>query len=393
MSGPENRWPSATVEWLVREAWRGTNRRVLAEEICRRLLADGVPLARFTAHTPTLHPELYGDSFFWRRGEGRATYERAAHTIKDTPVFQKSPLLVAAENRKLLRCRLTDPGVADEYPLFRQLAAEGVTEYVALPLEFADGTLAFVTFASDAPGGFSDAHIRQLEDVGLVLARLAEIYVTRALAVRLLDVYVGHDAGERILKGQIRRGDGETINAVIFMADLRGFTRLSDSRPRDEVIGILNDFFDRMAAPVQEHGGQVLKFIGDAVLAVFRTGGTHDAAASALAAARGAIAGMAELNQTRVAKGQPALGFGIALHVGDVMYGNIGARERLDFTVIGPAVNRAERIGRLCKTLDRRLLASVDFADRIPGQLIPLGAHPLDGVEGAHALFGLDGDG
>ena len=392
MSKPRNRWPSTTVEWLVREAWRGTNRRVLAEEICRRLLADGVPLARFTAHTPTLHPELYGDSFFWRRDQGRATYERAAHTIKDTAVFRKSPLLAAAERRTLLRCRLTDPGVADEYPLFRQLAAEGITEYVALPLEFADGTLAFVTFATDAPEGFNDAHLRQLEDAGLVLARLAEIYVIRALAVRLLDVYVGHDAGERILKGQIRRGDGETINAAIFMADLRGFTRLSDSRPRDEVIGILNDFFDRMATPVQEQGGEVLKFIGDAVLAVFRTGGLRDAAASALAAARSAIAGMAELNRTRVADGQPALGFGIALHVGDVMYGNIGARERLDFTVIGPAVNRAERIGRLCKTLSRQLVASADFAARVPKQLAPLGTHPLDGVAGTHALYGLADD-
>lgn len=392
MSEPQNRWPSSTVEWLVREAWRGTNRRELAEEICRRLLADGVPLARFTAHTPTLHPELFGDSFFWRRDQGRATYERAAHTIKDTAVFRKSPLLAAAESRKPLRCRLADPSVADEYPLFQQLAAEGITEYVALPLEFADGALAFVTFASDAPEGFSDDHLRQLEDAGLVLARLAEIYVIRALAVRLLDVYVGHDAGERILKGRIRRGDGETINAAIFMADLRGFTRLSDSRPRDEVIGILNDFFDRMATPVQEQGGEVLKFIGDAVLAVFRTGGTRDAAASALAAARGAIAGMAELNRARAANGQPALGFGIALHVGDVMYGNIGARERLDFTVIGPAVNRAERIGRLCKTLSRRLVASVDFADRVPGQLVPLGTHPLDGVAGTHTLYGLTDD-
>jgi adenylate cyclase len=396
VTGRNAAWrPAPVIEWLIRDAWRIANRRILVEELCGRLLAEGVPLWRFTAHTPTLHPEMMGDTFVWLRASGHASYETAAHAMKATPLFTRSPLLAAAKARAPLRRRLAGAEAELDFPLLEQLSREGATDYVVLPLEFSNGSLAFATLASDHPDGFSPAHLALFDDLRLVLARLAEVFVTRILAVRLLDTYVGRHAGERILRGQVLRGSGDTIRAALWFCDLRGFTALSDRLPRDELIALLNDYFDCMAAPLEAHGGEIVKFIGDAMLAIFPVGDKGDTAAAcaaAFTAAQEARRGMHELNERRNVAGQPGLGHGIALHVGDVMFGNVGAHHRLDFTVIGPAVNLASRISGLCRTLGRDLVVSAALAEHLGDRVVSLGRHDLRGVAAAVELFGLPDD-
>jgi adenylate cyclase len=231
----------------------------------------------------------------------------------------------------------------------------------------------------------------RINDLLPVLAMAVEIRVNRRLTKNLLRVYVGEHAGGEILAGRITRGSGSTVTAAIWNCDLRGFTSISELWPRDDVIALLNEYFDTMAKPVEEHGGEILKFIGDAMLAVFPVD-QENACARALQAAREARAGMAELNRIRIERGQRALGFGLALHVGDVMYGNIGSRSRLDFTVIGPAVNVASRLESLTKELRREVLISGAFARLCPctgDSLVRLGAFPLRGVGEPVEVFSL----
>jgi adenylate cyclase len=386
--------PAPVIAWLARDAWRVNDSRKLLDELCARLIADGVPLWRLNAAFRTLHPELFADSFTWWRG-ARTTYETASHEQTKTIGFTRSPLVEVARTRRMIRRRLVDPSETLEFPVLADLRAKGGTDYVALPLEFTDGSLGFISLATDSPDGFSDAHLALCEDLRLVLARLAEAITIRSVAARLLDTYVGHDAGEHILRGQILRGSGDSLDAALWFCDLRGFTPLTGSLPRDELIALLNTYFDRMGEPVQRHGGEILKFIGDAMLAIFPT---HEkspglACTAAFAAANEAIAAMAGLNGERRERGQPALGFGIALHIGEVMYGNIGTKNRLDFTVIGPAVNLVNRISGLCRELDRSLLVSEKFAAELSQQLVPLGSFNLRGFAEAQNIHGLGAEG
>jgi adenylate cyclase len=219
-----------------------------------------------------------------------------------------------------------------------------------------------------------------------------EVREIRRLASTLLDTYLGHDAGQRVLAGQIRRGAGVTMAAAIFYCDLRGFTALSENMMPDRVIELLNDYFGCMAAPVQRLGGEVLKFIGDALLAIFPIADDLDrdrACRTALKAARQALAALDELNLRRREAGEATLEVGLALHTGTVMYGNIGAPDRLDFTVIGHAVNLTTRLERLCRQLERRLVASERFASPCGIEMVPLGRFELPGVQGPQAVFGL----
>jgi adenylate cyclase len=208
----------------------------------------------------------------------------------------------------------------------------------------------------------------------------------------LLSVYLGPEAGSRVLAGSVRRGDGKTIAAAIWLCDMRGFTRISETLPADEVIQLLNDYFETMAGPVTDHGGEVLKFIGDAMLAIFPIADDLDrdrACRIALVAAEEALARLDAVNAARCERGQPEIGVGLGLHTGAVMYGNIGAPERLDFTVIGPAVNLTARIEDLCRPLGRRLLASERFASPCGSELVSLGFHRLRGLAEPQEIFGL----
>ena len=298
----------------------------------------------------------------------------------------------------MLRRRLAEPDCPQDYAVLPLLRQQGGTDYVAMPMVCSGGAINAITWVTDRAGGFTDREIEALGEVAEALAIIVELQSTRRVARSLLDTYVGHRTGERVLSGAITRGSGESIRAVIWICDLRGFTRLTDSAPRHEVIALLNDYFEIVADAVTAEGGEVLKFIGDAMLAIFdigdklgagRDGDAGEPCRAALKAARAAVAAMAARNLERAASGVRRIDFGLALHLGEVTYGNIGARDRLDFTVIGPAVNHAARLEKLAAELGRNVVTSASFAAAVAEPLVSLGLHPLRGVSQCQEVFTL----
>ena len=302
------------------------------------------------------------------------------------------PFKVVHEGASGLRRRLAELPARLDYPVLEELKARGGTDYIAMPLVFTDGTIDAMSWASDAPDGFSVEHLNRIDAFVPIFALILEVQNQRRILVALLDTYLGHRVGERIMGGELQRGSGRHIHAVIWSSDLRGFTQLSHMLPLEELINMLNDYFERMVTAIHAHGGEVLKFIGDGLLAIFPLGDAafqHYAARAALNAATAAEHAIDELNRERRTAGKPAIRYGVALHIGDFMFGNIGAPERLDFTVVGPAVNLTERLEALTVQLERRLLVSADFA-RVAGRpLVPLGRFQLRGVDEPQAVFGL----
>ncbi len=383
------RRPGPVLDWLIGDARRLPDGRALLSELAVRLLEIGLPLARASYHIRTLHPQLFGIGIYWQRGADQIRVFRAERGVERTDLFLQSPMRVLFEGAGAVRQRLDLPDAEFAFPLFKELREQGLTDYVALPITFSDGKIHGTTWSSDRPGGFTSEDLVQIEDLLPVFGLLLEIHFKRYVAITLLDTYVGHRAGERILEGQITRGSGATVQAAIWYCDLRGFTALSERLGRDALLACLNDYFDAMAGAVEANGGEILKFIGDAMLAIFPLEG-EQACRRALQAALDARASMAAQNARRHARGEETLGFGIALHTGEVMYGNIGSARRLDFTIIGPAVNLVTRLERLCQTLGRDLLISDRFACDCAGwDLQSLGRHGLAGIAQPVEVFTL----
>jgi adenylate cyclase len=287
-----------------------------------------------------------------------------------------------------VRCDLTAPPTEGEFTILEDLRREGFTDYIVHSVPFADGTYKALSLATRRPGGFNEDELALFEAMIPAVAFNLEVQALRRTARTLLDTYVGQQSGGRVLEGQIQRGSGETIRAVIWLCDLRGFTVLSESLPRDALIDLLNSYFGPMCDAVASHGGEVLKFIGDAMLAIFPIGtDPAETCAAALIAARHAAAALTEENKRREEARLPRIEYGLALHLGDVLYGNIGSDTRLDFTVIGPAVNLTARIESMCRELGRQLLLSADFvrAGRVDAQ--SLGAFSLKGVGADQEIF------
>jgi adenylate cyclase len=385
--------PGPILDWLVGEARHLPDGGAVLRELSKRLVVAGLPLRRASFHIRTLHPQLFGMGFYWQRGSEEVRVFEAQHGIQATALFRQSPMRALFEGAGAVRQRLDLQDVTFAFPLFYELRDEGLTDYLALPMTFSDGKIHGTTWSSDRPGGFESSHIAMIEDLLPAYGLLLEIHLNRRIAINILDTYVGHHAGQRILEGQITRGSGQTVQAAIWFCDLRGFTALSESKGRDEILGYLNWFFDCMAAPVEQQGGEILKFMGDAMLAIFPLE-TEQACARAVQAAIDARSAIAERNVELLAAGREPLGFGIALHVGEVMYGNIGAVDRLDFTVIGPAVNLTSRIEALSRILGPSILVSDTFVQRcssLPcaGAFRSLGTHHLAGIARPVELFTL----
>jgi adenylate cyclase len=266
------------------------------------------------------------------------------------------------------------------------LRAEGVTDYVVSPLRFTNGDIHFASWATKQPSGFTDAEIAAIDSVVTPLARVAEIRALHRVASILLSTYVGQNAGERVLAGQIRRGHTDKIHAAIWLSDMRGFTKLADRLPPQALVDLLNRYFDCQVPPIVDHGGEVLKFMGDGLLAIFPIALAADSGkicAAALAAAQVARGNVATLNE------ETGVRFGLALHVGDVLYGNIGSGNRLDFTTIGPAVNLAARLEKLAGQLGRSVLASQEFAKHCGGHFESIGNFAVAGFAEEQTAFGL----
>ncbi|WP_244479810.1 MULTISPECIES: adenylate/guanylate cyclase domain-containing protein [unclassified Methylobacterium] len=370
------------LDWLL----AGTRGERFLDDIfvafCRRLREAGIPVARGTIHLRTHHPLWLGTRILWRTGLEAAALQNFEYGIVETDQFKLSPAAEIFNGAERVRKRLEEPAQpATDYGIYRDLRAEGLTDYVAWPLHYTLGKSHIVTFSADRPGGFAPDDLDLLASLLPALSVVTEVRHKNRLTRLLLDTYVGPHASEMILNGATRRGSGVTVEAAIMVIDLRGFTEISELWPRDDVIALLNDYFDAISLPIERHGGEILKFMGDGLLAIFHLD-TPAACTAAQSAALEARAAMRALNAARAERGQPRLGYGIGVNVGAVMYGNIGSRSRLDFTIIGPAVNVAARLESLTKVLDVSVLFSGAFAARSSDghQLVPLGTFPLRGV-------------
>ena len=362
-------------------------------ELCIRLQRAGIPVKRATLHVMIQHPQWLGARIMWADGMREAELARVDYDVQERSEYIGSPANEIHDGATEVRENLErDPSLGRQHEIYDEMRAKGLTDYVAWPLYHTLGKRHIVTFATDRPGGFSDAHLVGLLNVLPVLALVSEIRIKNRLARTLLETYVGSHAGELILAGATRRGTGTTVSAAIMICDLRDFTKISDNWPRDDVIDLLNGYFDAMSEPVTRHGGEILKFIGDGMLAIFPLS-QPSACANLLRAVSEARQAMVALNEKNSETGRAPLNYGIGIHVGDVMYGNIGSRARLDFTVIGPAVNMASRLETLTKQLGRKVLLSRAFADfvRRDFDLEHVGEHPVRGFNDPIEIFAYHG--
>jgi adenylate cyclase len=387
---PNRVYGDPLARWFVTEAYRIADTGQLIGAAGEQLVAAGIPLYRLAYFQLTLHPEFAGKGYFWRRGHGIEVNE-IAHGLLQDAEYLDNPLPPVFEQRRTVRVRLeeTEP----QAPVLKQLKSQGATDYVALPLLFTTGHVDALSVVSDRPGGFSAADLDRMFQLQFAFTRIVETHSLRDTAANLLDAYVGRAAGQRILAGEIKRGDGQTIEAVLWYCDLRGFTRASDRLPRDAIIALLNDYFTIMGGAVTGAGGEILKFMGDGMLAMLPIASASERMAVAARATEAAVAAqrmIAALNLMRVTVDEPSLRFGLALHVGEVMFGNIGASARLDFTVIGPAVNHAARLEKLCTPLNRQIVLSSTLAALLPERdVVLLGRHALKDIDEPQPIYGL----
>jgi adenylate cyclase len=377
-------------EWLIDGARTAPSPPRMMAETCERLVAAGLPLWRVGIFIRTLHPDIIGRNLIWRPGEEVAVGSANYDTL-NSPEFLNSPLAIVFREGREVRALLDGPD-GERFPLFDDLRKEGVTDYIALPLVHIDGSFHASSWTTRQPGGFTDEQLNALRSLMAPFARLVEIIRLRRTASILLDTYVGNRAGERILGGQIRRGHTDTMNAAIWLSDLRGFTALSDRLPAETVVDILNQYFDCQVTAIRTHDGEVLKFMGDGLLAVFPideyVGDVRKVCARVLEAARESRANVEAL-QYPIGDTIERFRFGVALHVGRILYGNIGGGDRLDFTCIGPAINLAARLEKMASRLHRTIVASQAFADACPDAWTDLGEFPIAGFSKPERVYGL----
>lgn len=375
------------IRWLMTDARRRTDSSEFLEAFARELRVAGVDVSRITTGVPILHPQIFSFSGLWQLEKG--TTERLYRTGPDSQAtMANSPIRIAYEGHGPVHCDLAAPTQDGEFAILDDLRRDGYTDYIVHSVPFADGSYKALSLATKRRGGFNSDELALFEAMIPAVAFNLEVQALRRTARTLLDTYVGRQSGGRVLEGQIQRGTGETIRAVIWLCDLRGFTNLSETLPRDALIDLLNCYFGPMCDAVAAQGGEILKFIGDAMLAIFPIG--TDAAqtcAAALQAAEHAQAALSKENLQRQGSGLQQIYYGLALHVGDVIYGNIGSDTRLDFTVIGPAVNLTSRIESMCRQLGHSLLLSSDFVSAGAIAAKSLGSFPLKGVAADQEIF------
>ena len=396
--------------WAVGQGLRGVTADLVMDGLCRRLVEAGVPLWRAFAGMRTLHPQWGGYGYTWRRDLNAIQPEQYERGSEYEQNWLESPFawLVSQEAARAdgtppwpsLRRRLAGPEAQLDFPVLRGVSAAGGTDYFAHLVMFgaqgdaSRGSGVGISFTTDRPEGFDDDHIVLLRAVlpAASLALMADAGHT--IASGLLAAYLGADAGKRVHQGAVARGSVEAIRAVLWYADIRGFTAIADRNPGLAVIEMLDEAFETLTAALRAHGGQVLKFIGDGMLAIFPfvEGTREETCGHALDAAAEAMRAVDRLNEVRGAAGKPVAAVDLALHLGEVLYGNVGAADRLDFTVIGPAVNEAARIETLCEPLGYPVLVSAELAAATANSagLKPLGRHRLRGVREAREIYALD---
>lgn len=365
---------SEITRWLLEPSTAQLAPEALLDALAAQLEASGLSLFRVSIWIPTKHPELWGNQLIWDRESGCRVLRRSHEVSTGTDYVGTPAERLHLSGATSLRCRL-EGQVAVPFEMLRRMAEGGATDYLMISLEPGVGA-PWIAFACAGSGGFADAQVELLTALGPLLSLHVRIVAAGFATQSLLEVYLGTNASRRVLEGAFRRGTGTDIEAALWFCDMRGFTELSDRLPPREVVVILDAYFEHVATAIERQGGEILKFIGDAVLAVFpvEAQDPEEPCRRALAAAEDVLA-------ASVRAGAETMTLGIALHLGRVMYGNIGGRARLDFTAIGASVNEVCRVESLCKELGVPLLVTGEFARALGrDDLVSLGAHALKGV-------------
>lgn len=385
--------------WITEAGLAGQDETATLTGFCERALALGLPLARANVVIDTLHPIYEGRAFTWTQKRKETRLTEFGRSDERLDFWERSPFYrLELSGESFLRRRL-NAETEGEFSIFSDLRAEGMTDYLAITNRFAaegiigDMDCVYSSWATDAPQGFRDSDVDDLSRLmPMVALTLKSASLTR-IAGTLVETYLGRDAGRKVLGGRIGRGVADRIEAVLWFSDLRNYTRISDSADPEQIIPLLNEYAGAILSAIHGHEGDVLKLIGDGTLAIFTAADRASACHAALAAALEARRAVALVNERRIAANLPTTDMYLGLHVGEVFYGNIGSEERLDFTVVGPAVNEVSRIASMCRSLDQPVLTSSAFAvaiDEPKRLLVSVGRYALRGVERPQSLFTVD---
>ncbi len=384
-------------EWIVAEGLRGASEVELLDALCEKLVEAGVPLLRANVAEETLHPLIFGYAAIWERGK-KTVLETWERTVEDAGMeYYRSPFGDMIEHGlEKIRHRIFAESAPTEYPLVERLKDEGATDYLALRSNYSthhrsgDQSWVLSSWTADAEHGFGDENVKAIETLVPVLGLNYSAVGRNRILEGLMHTYLGRDAGNRVLKDSITRGTVETIRAVLWYSDLTGSTRASEELSGEELLDFLNDYFECVVDSIHEWGGEVLKFVGDSVIAIFPLEEGSDICSLAISASDAAMRRIARLNKERESKNQRTTDITLALHTGEVMYGNIGSRDRLDFTVVGQAVNEVSRMEEMCRSLEQKVVVSAAFfelAERCADRFVSLGRYALRGVSDPRELF------
>lgn len=387
--------------WITEAGLAGLDESAILTGLCERLVDHGIPLARANVVIDTLHPVYEGRAFTWKRENMATALSEYGRSQEREDRWERSPFYrLELSGEASLRRRLT-PETMTEFPIFADLKAETITDYIAVANRFAaEGVVGemdcvYSSWATDLPQGFDGQFVSDLERLMPSVALAMKSASLARIAGTLVETYLGRDAGRRVLAGSINRGVADRIEAILWFSDLRNYTRISDSAEPEQIIPLLNEYADAILSAVHDRGGDVLKLMGDGTLAIFTADDRTSACHAALAAAASARTAVASVNRRRTGENLPTTDMYLGLHIGEVFYGNIGSRERLDFTVVGPAVNEVSRIAGLCRSVDQPLLVSSAFAAAIGEPktlLVSVGRYALRGVGKPQDLYTLDGE-
>ena len=387
--------------WTTEAGLAGRSETVTLTGFCERAVASGLALARANVVIDTLHPVYAGRAFTWQRNRQETTLSEYGRSDEGDAEqrWRRSPFYRLEETGEPFLRRRVNAGTEAEFPIFLELRAAGIVDYIAMANRFAaEGIIGemdcvYSSWATDDTKGFNESDVADLIRLMPVFALTMKAASLARIAGTLVETYLGRDAGRRVLQGRIGRGRADRIEAVLWFSDLRSYTRISDSAAPEDVIPFLNDYAEAIISAIHEAGGDVLKLMGDGTLAIFRADDRGRASRAALGAAYNARRALTRVNARRAAQKLPTTDMYLGLHIGEVFYGNIGSKDRLDFTIVGPAVNEVSRIAGLCRSVDQPLLVSADFASAIGrprNHLVSVGRYALRGVARAQELFTIE---
>lgn len=371
-------------EWMIEGAPGYNDGGSIIDYFCKEIVSAGIPVDLYRLFLFTIHPLIKGRRMQWKPdGSGTEILEADLGLLGRTE-YKNNPLPHVMETKKSLRRRLVDPDCPNDYIIVDELRAEGFTDYLVQPVIYIDGDVHTMSWSTRHRDGFSEADIAALERLRAPLTRLVEGYILRLNAANIISTYVGRGAGGKVLGGKILRGDSEEITAIILFADLKSYTSLSNAKPPKIVLETLNSFFDALEAPIAENGGEILKFMGDGLLAIFPFADKDDATRAQIAGK--ALEAIRTAHRSLVEDGDKAE-FRSALHIGKLYYGNMGASRRLDFTEIGPAVNLTARLLGAASDLECDDVVSEAFAEQIGGVAHKIGDVALKGFKAKQPVY------